>query len=206
MGPITESSTAMNNGPLLPTVQSAVVPAQPALSIGFPGGITAVFLGLTLMLTTGCGRRFAAVEGTIMVDGKPAMEGVQVFFSPLGDTRPAEGAVVGSEGEFTMRTMNAAGVMPGEYSVCLINSTNSIPKPTSDPDFVPVNGDPPRDWFAHLAAVNKFLENPPVGPGWIPKAYASHAETPLTVSVQAGRNQPVFEVQSTPPAAAKTSR
>jgi hypothetical protein len=163
-------------------------------------------LGVAILLATGCSRRFAAVEGTVLVDGKPAMEGVQVFFSPLGDTRPAEGAVVGADGGFTMRTMNEVGVMPGEYSVCLINSTNSIPKPTSDPNFVPVNGDPPADWFAHLAAVNKFLENPPVGPGWIPKAYANHAETPLTVTVQAGRNQPVLEVQSTPPPAVKKSR
>lgn len=183
----------------LPTVDST----RPTPGFRFCGAQGWAFLGLILVLGAGCGRRFASVEGTILVDGKPATDGVQVFFSPLGDTRPAEGAVVGSDGRFTMRTMNKPGVMPGDYSVCLINSTNSIPKPTTDPDFVPVNGDPPRDWFAHLAAVNKFLENPPVGPGWIPKAYANHTETPLRFSVQVGRNEPVFEVQSTPPGAAK---
>lgn len=193
----------MRDVSLVPACLPTVVSTRPTHGFHFCGGQGWAFLGLILVLGAGCGRRFASVEGTILVDGKPATDGVQVFFSPLGDTRPAEGAVVGSDGRFTMRTMNKPGVMPGDYSVCLINSTNSIPKPTTDPDFVPVNGDPPRDWFAHLAAVNKFLENPPVGPGWIPKAYANHAETPLRFSVQAGRNEPVFEVQSTPPSAAK---
>jgi len=157
-----------------------------------------IVLAFAMSVQAGCSSRYVPVEGSILVDGKPAMEGVQVFFSPLGDTRPAEGIVTGADGQFMMRSMTHTGVMPGDYRVCLINSTESIPKPTSAPDFVPVNGDPPRDWFAHLAAVTKFLESPPVGPGWIPKDYADHTKSPLTYSVSRGKNSPQFEVQSLP--------
>jgi len=137
------------------------------------------------------------VTGTVTVDGKPAMAGVRVFFSPTGNTRPADGWVT-ADGTFTLKTMNKPGAMPGEYKVALTNSTESIPKPTSDPNFTPVNGDPPKDWFAHLAAVTKFLENPPIGPGWIPKSYASHTSTPLKQMVKSGRNTVALEITSTP--------
>lgn len=165
-----------------------------------------LLLGGLALPAVGCNAKFVPVEGTVLVDGKPAMEGVQVFFSPTGNTRPAEGTVTGPDGRFSMRTLNHDGVMPGDYRVCLTNSTESIPKPTSDPDFVPVNGDPPRDWFAHLAAVTKFLENPPTGPGWIPKDYAEHAKSPLRYSVVQGDNTPIFEVDSAPPKDSRKSR
>lgn len=181
------------------------MPTPPPARFPFRGPLGLFLSWCVCLIAAGCGR-FAPVEGTILVDGKPAMEGVQVFFSPLGDTRPAEGMVVGAAGGFTMRTLNEVGVMPGDYRVCLTNSTESIPKPTSDPNFVPVNGDPPADWFAHLAAVTKFLENPPIGPGWIPKDYADHTKTPLTCSVARGQNKPVFEITSPPVPTTKKPR
>ena len=157
-----------------------------------------LFAALLTMLGAGCGgENRVTVAGTVLVDGKPAMEGVRIYLSPVGNTRPADG-FVGAEGTFSLKSMNNPGVMPGEYKVVLINSTESIPKPTSDPNFTPVNGDPPKDWFAHLAAVTKFLENPPVGPGWIPKLYANHATTPLRHTVTGGNKKVTFEVESTP--------
>ena len=154
--------------------------------------------GMVTLLGSGCGGEHrVTVTGTVLVDGKPAMEGARVFFSPAGNTRPADGFVK-ADGTFSLKSMNNPGVMPGEYKVTLINSTESIPKPTSDPNFTPVNGDPPADWFAHLALVQKFLEKPPIGPGWIPKIYADHSKTPLRYTVARGGKKAEFNVESTP--------
>ena len=62
-----------------------------------------IVLAFAMSVQAGCSSRYVPVEGSILVDGKPAMEGVQVFFSPLGYTRPAEGIVTGADGQFTMR-------------------------------------------------------------------------------------------------------
>jgi len=152
--------------------------------------------GMVVLLGSGCGGEHRlTTTGTLLVDGKPAMEGVRVFFSPMGNTRPADGFVT-ADGTFNLKSMNKLGVMPGDYKIVLINSTNSIPKPTSE--FKPVNGDPPGDWFAYQAAVTKFLDNPPVGPGWIPKSYANVGQTPLRWSVPKDGLKAKFEIESTP--------
>jgi hypothetical protein len=155
---------------------------------------------LPALLLAGCDpERRMIVTGSVMVDGELASEGARVMFSPLGNTRPASG-VVGADGTFKLMTMNNPGVMPGDYKVILINSFSSIPKPTSE--MKPVNGDPPRDWFAYQAAVEKFLAKPPIGPGWIPKSYANVAETPLRWNVPKDGVKAKFEVKSTPVKAA----
>jgi hypothetical protein len=158
-------------------------------------GVAAVALA-----ASGCGGNgLVPVNGTLMVDGKPAMAGVRVFFSPKGNTRPADGWVA-ADGTFSLKTMNKPGAMPGDYAVTFTNSTESIPKPGTE--LTPVNGDPPKDWMAHLALVTKFLENPPIGPGWIPKVYAEHSKTPLTYTVTRGANKATFDIESTPVKAA----
>ena len=149
----------------------------------------------TTLVGGGCGNGLVPVNGSLMVDGKPAMAGARVFFSPKGNTRPADGWVT-ADGLFSLKTMNKPGAMPGDYAVTFINSTESIPKPGTE--FTPINGDPPKDWFAHLEAVKKFLENPPIGPGWIPKIYADHSKTPLKYTVTGGSNKATFEIESTP--------
>jgi hypothetical protein len=155
---------------------------------------------LVALVASGCGSNsLVPVNGTLTVDGKPAMVGVRVFFSPKGDTRPADGWVV-ADGTFSLKTMNKPGVMPGDYAVTFTNSTESIPKPGTE--LTPVNGDPPKDWMAHLALVTKFLENPPIGPGWIPKVYAEHSKTPLKYTVTRGVNKATFDIESTPVKAA----
>ena len=159
-------------------------------------GIIVIALVLPVLLLAGCDpERRVIVTGVVMVDGEQAMEGARVMFSPLGNTRPASG-VIGADGTFKLMTMTNPGVMPGDYKVILINSFNSVPKPTTE--MKPVNGDPPRDWFAYQVAVEKFLAKPPIGPGWIPKSYANVGETTLRWNVPKDGVKAKFDVKSTP--------
>jgi len=160
-----------------------------------------------LTLATGCGDGLRSVTGVVMVDGQPAMEGVQVLFTPQGNTRMAAGAV-GANGGFTMKTMVSPGVMRGEYKVVLINSTASIPPPESAPatGASGVGTAPPIGWDAYVNSVQKFLDNPPKGKGWIPKFYAEVGKTPLVWSVPKDGSKATFEIssESTPASQGKT--
>jgi len=160
-----------------------------------------------LALATGCGDGLRSVTGVVMVDGQPAMEGVQVLFTPQGNTRMAAGAV-GANGGFTMKTMVSPGVMRGEYKVVLINSTASIPPPESAPatGASGVGTAPPIGWDAYVNSVQKFLGNPPKGKGWIPKFYAEVGKTPLVWSVPKDGSKATFEIssESTPASKDKT--
>lgn len=131
-------------------------------------------------LITGCGSGLHQVTGTLEVDGRPAMEGVQVVFTPLGDSKPAQGVVDG-QGRFTLSTRQQHGVMPGSYRVILINSTASIPQPTTPIE--PGVNVPPPDWIAYDRKLTAFLENPPQGNGWIPKHYGLIENSPLLYRV-----------------------
>ena len=141
----------------------------------------------------GCGNGLHAVKGIVLVDGQPAAEGVQVLFMPLGHTRMANG-LVAAGGEFAMQTDQKRGVMPGDYVVTLVNSTASIPRPNTPID--ESKGRPPKDFFAYSAEVQKLLDNPPIGPEWIPKSYADMAKSPLRVSVPKDGSSVKFEVPS----------
>jgi hypothetical protein len=130
---------------------------------------------------TGCGNGLKKLSGTVAVDGKPAMPGVRVEFVPLGNTRPADG-IVDATGRFTVASVGAVGVMPGDYRICLINSVESVPKPVAGleaTDEDKAAGVTPKGWFQYQAAVEKFLAKPPTGTGWIPKFYDSPTTTPL---------------------------
>ena len=143
---------------------------------------------------TGCGNGLKPVAGTVVVDGKPAMEGARVVFHPQGNTKIANG-VVGADGSFEMMTYQKKGVMPGDYKVTLINSTKSIPTP--DFDAVPAGSQqPPPGWFEWQNKVNQLLENPPKEPGWIPKSYADIGKTTLKWSVPKDGPKASFEISS----------
>jgi hypothetical protein len=137
-------------------------------------------IAVCLCLITGCGTGLHQVTGTLAIDGQPAMEGVQVVFTPLGDSKPAQGMVDG-QGRFTLTTRQQPGVMPGSYRVLLINSTASIPQPTSPIE--PGVNVPPPDWIAYDRKLTAFLENPPQGDGWIPKHYSRIENSPLLFRV-----------------------
>ena len=150
---------------------------------------------LVIVSATGCGDGLRPVSGKLMVDGQPAAEGARVLFVPLGNTRQAD-AVVGAEGSFEMKTFQKKGVMPGDYKVTLLNSTNSIPRP--DFDAVPAGSNQiPPGFFEWDAKVKKLLESPPKEPGWIPRMYADQNNTPLRWSVPKDGAKATFEVSHT---------
>jgi hypothetical protein len=145
-----------------------------------------------LLLTTGLvgcdGNRLRPVVGTVIVDGKPAMTGVEVVFIPQGNTREATG-LVAEDGKVVMKTVGKPGAMAGLYKVVLRNSLDSIrkePAPTSEPTDDTKRMLAPMGWAERLAKETKFLDNPPKGPGWIPKSYDSPATSPLQHAVPKG--------------------
>ena len=146
-----------------------------------------------LLFVVGCSDSLVDVTGTVMVDGGPAMEGVQVIFSPLGDTKQAH-AQVTNDGHFRLQTRQRAGVMPGEYRVLLINSTQSIPQP--DTPIEPGVNVPPPEWIAYDRKLSQFLQRPPKGEGWIPVVYGSIADSPLRFRVPEDGTEATFEISS----------
>ena len=153
-----------------------------------------LMLMMLAVACTGCGDGMRQVKGVVLVDGQPAMEGVRVLFMPQGNMRQGD-ATVGANGTFVMQTFGKKGVMPGEYKVALINSTKSIARPDTAVD-TSTGTRPPADVGKYMAEVQKLLDNPPVGPGWIPKLYADMAQTPLRVSVPKDGSNVKFEVPS----------
>lgn len=181
---------------------SAARPAAPVPLLP-PAGVTppryalrAAVAAAAVWACTGCGNGLHDVKGVVLVEGQPAAEGVQVLFLPLGHTRVANGTVA-ADGAFSMQTDQKRGVMPGDYVVTLVNSTASIPRPDTPVD--ESSGRPPQDVAGWMAAVAKLLENPPVGPGWIPKSYADMAQSPLRVSVPKDGPSVKFEVPANRP-------
>lgn len=162
----------------------------------------AIFFALLAVVATGCDTGLRPVAGTVTVDGKPAMAGVRVLFAPLGKSRVAEG-VVGADGSFVMKTFSKPGVMVGDYRVVLTNSTDSLPmpndpKPTGEYVKGVSGGVMPASWDEYNRQVQKFHENPPKGPGWIPKPYGEVGNTPLKWSVPKDGRRATFEVSSVP--------
>lgn len=169
--------------------RSALPSARISTNVGDP--LLWLLSCIALSLCTGCGTGLHDVSGVVLVDGEPAQAGVQVLFLPEGNSRVATGTV-NAEGGFLMQTDQKPGVMPGDYIVTLINSTDSIPRPGTPID--ESRGTPPRDFFAYSAAVQKLLDKPPTGPGWIPKSYADMQRTPLRVKVPDDGSSLTFEV------------
>jgi hypothetical protein len=153
-----------------------------------------LLMAILAVACSGCGDGLYQVKGVVLVDGTPAPEGVRVLFMPQGNMRQGD-ATVGANGTFVMQTFGKKGVMPGEYKVTLINSTKSIPRPDTPVD-TSTGAHPPADVFKYMAEVQKLLDNPPVGPGWIPKLYADMARTPLRVNVPKDGSNVKFEVPS----------
>ena len=169
-------------------------------SPGFVRGLLAI--ALLAIVSSGCGDGLRPITGSVTVDGTPAMAGVRVLFAPLGKSRVAEG-VVNADGTFAMKTFSKLGVMAGDYRVILTNSTDSVPKPDAPAPATEYvegvsGGVMPTSWDEYNRLVQKFLENPPKGPGWIPKSYAEVGKTPLKWSVPKDGPRATFEVSSSP--------
>jgi hypothetical protein len=153
-----------------------------------------MIVAVAIVSATGCGDGLKSVKGKLVVDGKPGMEGARVVFNPLGNTKMANG-VVGADGTFEMMTYQKKGVMPGDYTVTMINSTKSVPQP----DFAAVpegSRTPPPGFFEWQAKVAALLENPPKEPGWIPKSYSEPTKSPLRWNVPKDGPTATFEITS----------
>ena len=150
------------------------------------------------LLASGCGSGLVDVSGTVTVDGSPAMEGVRVVFTPMGDTKPANGTVDAS-GRFSLKSGQRRGVMPGDYRVLLINSTASIPQP--DTPIEPGVNVPPPEWIAYDRKLTAFLQRPPQGEGWIPVVYGTLSESPLRYRVPDDGTVARFEISNNDQAA-----
>ncbi len=160
--------------------------------------IVAVVAGLSF---GGCSSRLQRLEGRVLVDGQPAMEGVQIFLYAQGNHWSAQGRV-GPDGRFAMATNLRTGVMKGSYKVVLINSFESLRAASFSPEEMEAaqrEGRPPKGWGEYQEKINAFLKNPPAGSGWIPKVYADLSTTPLTLEVPGARNPVTIDVPSTPP-------
>jgi len=151
-----------------------------------------------LLALAGCSTGYETLTGTVTVDGNPAAAGVMVQFVPEGNTRPAEG-IVDSTGRFTVTSVGKAGVMPGAYKICLINSTESVPKPAGGLEATEEQqaaGIAPKGWFEYQVAVERFLARPPTGEGWIPKFYNSPSTSPLRWNTETDGFEVTLEVTS----------
>lgn len=154
----------------------------------------------------GCSNGLYRLEGQVLVDGKPAMEGVQVFLYAQGNHQGAL-ARCGADGRFSVATNGRTGLMKGKYTVVLINSLESIKIEAFSPEEVEEakrEGRPPKGWGEYVKKEESFLNNPPTGPGWIPKVYADREATPLLIEVPPARHPITIDVPSTPAAAATT--
>jgi hypothetical protein len=89
--------------------------------------------------------------------------------------------------------------MPGDYRICLINSVESVPKPSGGLEATvaeEATGAAPKGWFQYQAAGEKFLAKPPTGVGRIPKFYDSPATTPLRWSTETDGFELTIDVSS----------
>jgi hypothetical protein len=128
---------------------------------------------LAVVLTIfGCGG-MVPVEGVVLIDGEPAPEGVSVFLAPTGNHKPAH-SKTGPDGKFRPYTkFPGDGMMPGEYKVVLVTSTNKVPLP--DHEFA--REDDPA-YQEYLKKVEEFKRRPPTK-GSVPYTYGSPETTPL---------------------------
>jgi hypothetical protein len=162
--------------------------------------IAVLVLGLAL---SGCSNGLHRLEGQVLVDGKPAMEGVQVFLYAQGNHQGAI-ASCGPEGKFSVNTNGRTGLMTGTYKVVLINSFESLKAGSFTPEELEAaqrEGRPPKGWGEYQAKIEGFLNKPPTGPGWIPKAYADRETSPLTIEVPPKKRPVTIDVPSAEPAA-----
>ena len=157
-----------------------------------------LFCGLLACLglgAAGCKNdKLVPIEGQITVDGQPVMEGTSVLLAPLGDHKPAHGKTA-ADGTFRVYTnVPGDGVMPGEYRVVLVNSTNGIPLP----DHEVTREDDPA-YLAYLKKVEEFKRRPPTK-GMLPILYSAPNTTPLRWKVPEDGVFMKLELESNAPA------
>ncbi|MBA4191645.1 MAG: hypothetical protein C0467_27005 [Planctomycetaceae bacterium] len=151
--------------------------------------------GALTILSIGCkSDSLVPIEGQVTVDGIPVAEGTSVLLAPLGDHKPAHGKT-GADGVFRVYThVPGDGVMPGEYRVVLVNSTNAIPLPDHE---ITREDDP--TYLAYLKKVEDFKNRPPTK-GTLPILYSAPHTTPLRWKIPGDGVFRKFELESGAPA------
>jgi hypothetical protein len=120
----------------------------------------------------------------------PVAEGTSVLLAPLGNHKPAHGKT-GSDGTFRVYThVPRDGVMPGEYRVVLVNSTNAIPLP----DHEVTREDDPA-YLSYLQRVEEFKRRP-AEKGVLPIVYGAPHITPLRWKVPEDGRFMKLEIES----------
>lgn len=104
-----------------------------------------IFVVIVAPLLTGCGNGLASLSGTVLINGKPAPEGVSLQFQPTFEGGSPSYAMTDKEGKYTAQfTFKSAGIQPGEHNVFLIPGAVKTPMPVIGPDGNPV-GPPPTN-------------------------------------------------------------
>ena len=115
----------------------------------------------------GCGARTSAVQGVVLLDGKP-VPNASVQFVPQGAGRDATGHTDAS-GAFSMSTLQPGdGVVAGEYKVV-------ISPPLGTPD--------PKVYASNEEAMAAASKAPPPKASSFPQLYTRLDQTPLQQTV-----------------------
>src|SRR5262245_42253094 len=116
----------------------------------------------------GCGARTSAVQGVVLLDGKP-VPNASVQFVPQGAGRDATGQTDAS-GAFSMSTFQPGdGVVAGDYKVV-------IAPPIGTPD--------PTVYASNEEAMAAAAKAPPPKASSFPQQYTRPDQTPLKQTVQ----------------------
>jgi len=135
--------------------------------------IDAAIVAMVLVIvgcTRGSGVQTVPVSGKVTYKGQP-VEGATISFMPEGETRPAT-AISGPGGAYRLMTLDAAGAMPGHYTVVIRKS--DIPTESTK--------------AVSMEEALKLNSRPPPQPKeLLPAKYADAARSPLKFEVKAGQ-------------------
>jgi hypothetical protein len=128
-------------------------------------------LAVVVLAAAGCsnGNGFVSVSGKVTYKGQPVPRATVVF---IGDetTRPAT-AITGSDGSYSLMTLDSKGAMPGKYSVVVTKT-----------DAPPEQGEPPS-----MEEAAKLANRPPPAvKQLLPVKYGDATRTPLQCEVKPG--------------------
>jgi hypothetical protein len=148
----------------------------------------------SLVAAPGCNRgpQFAAVEGTVRLDGRPLRE-VEVVFLPdpeAGTLGPSSSAYTDERGHYNLATAQGqSGAVVGTHRVCLRDlATLPLPTPRVDSEGRPGGAGPPG---AKQPVKSK--------PARVPPQYSSATQTPLrNVEVRPGMQPYDVDLSSLP--------
>lgn len=136
------------------------------------GKVWSWLLAVVIITAAGCskGSGLVPVQGKVSYKGTP-VAGAMVLFMGDETTRPAT-AVSGSDGSYSLMTLDSVGAMPGKYAVVVTKS--DAPAGAGEP--------PSMEEAAKMAG-----RPPPAVKELLPAKYGDAARTPLQCDVTTGK-------------------